>query len=483
MIRRGWNIPIRNIQGKVRNMQIHESVLELVGHTPLVRLRRVTAGLQCKVAAKVEYMNPGGSVKDRPALRMLEQAEQAGKLKSGGTIIEPTSGNTGAALAMAAAIKGYRCILVMPDKMSSEKFALLRAYGAETVTVPCVGASDPESLYSTANRLTGEIAGAFQPNQFENPDNPQAHYDSTGPEIWEQTGGKIDCFVAGIGTGGTISGTARFLKEKNPNIKIIGADPEGSIYAQGSKPKSYLVEGIGEDFVPPTANLKIVDQVVSVTDKDSFTMARRLAREEGLLVGGSSGTAVCAALRVAAGLPDDALVVVLLPDTGRAYLSKVFNDDWMQGHGFIPTPGVGQTLADVLAGKGKVPALLTVHRDESVFKAITMMRQNDISQVPVADDEGRIIGSMQEVTALQLVFDHVDTHHKKVGEVMGSPFPKLDKDAQIEHGFKALSLGAPAIIVRDGDKAIGLLAKSDFIAYLSGDTDDTVLPGGPRAAR
>jgi cystathionine beta-synthase len=464
-------------------MQIHESVLEVVGHTPLVKLHRVTAGLKCTVAAKVEYMNPGGSVKDRPALRMLEQAEAAGKLKPGGTIIEPTSGNTGAALAMAAAIKGYRCILVMPDKMSAEKFALLRAYGAEAVSVPCVGASDPESLYSVANRLTGEIAGAFQPNQFENPDNPQAHYDSTGPEIWEQTEGKIDCFVAGIGTGGTISGTARYLKEKNPDIKIIGADPEGSIYAQGGKPKSYLVEGIGEDFVPPTANLKIVDQVVSVTDKDSFTMTRRLAREEGLLVGGSSGTAVCAALRVAATLAEDSLVVVLLPDGGRGYVSKVFNDEWMQGHGFIPTPGVGQTLGDVLASKGSVPALLTVHRDEYVSKAIDMMRKNDISQVPVADDDGQIIGSMQEVTALQLVFDHVDTHHKKVGDVMGSPFPKMDKSAQIEHGFKALSLGAAAIIVRENDKPIGLLAKSDFIAYLSGDTDSTVLPGGPRESR
>lgn len=454
-------------------MDIRNSILECIGKTPIIRLNRVSKSIKCTLAAKVEYFNPGGSVKDRPAIRMIEEAEKAGLLKPGGTIIEPTSGNTGTGLAMAAAVKGYRCILVMPDKMAPEKFALLRAYGAETVTVPTVGANNPESYYNVANRLTAEIPGAFQPNQFENPNNPAAHYYSTGPEIWEQTGGKLDYFVAGIGTGGTISGTAKYLKEKNPNIKIIGADPEGSIYTPGAMPKSYKVEGIGEDFVPRTVDLKIVDQVIPVSDRDSFTMARRLAREEGILVGGSCGTAVCAALRVAEELPADKLVIVLLPDTGRAYLSKIYNDEWMQQFGFLDAPGRGMSIGDVLDAKGETDALLTVDRRDTVRTAIELMRRNGISQVPVSDRDGNIVGSIQEVTAMQLVFDHVDITHKQVGDVMGSPFPRMDRTAEVDRGFKALSLGASAIIVTDKTKPVGVLTKSDFISYLS-----AMLPSG-----
>ncbi len=458
-------------------MQIYDSILELVGNTPLIRLKKVTAGIKCTIVAKVEYLNPGGSVKDRPALHMLEEAEKAGLLKPGGTIIEPTSGNTGTGLAMAAAVKGYRCILVMPDKMAPEKFQLLRAYGAEVVTVPTVGARSPESYYSVANRLTAEIPGAFQPNQFENPNNPHAHYISTGPEIWKQTDGKIEYFVAGMGTGGTISGTAKFLKEKNPAIKIIGADAEGSIYTQGAMPAPYKVEGIGEDFVPRTVDLKIIDKVINVSDKDSFAMCRRLAREEGLLVGGSCGTAVCAALQVAQDLPAGRLMVVLLPDTGRGYLSKIFNDEWMQAQGFLAPPGRDLSLGDVLISKGDVPALLTVTTKDSVRKAVDIMRKIGISQLPVTDDKGAIVGAMQEVSAMQLVFDHVDINTKQVGDVMGRPFPKMSKETEIEQGFKALSLGAAAIIVTEKDQPVGVLTKTDFIEYLSGMGD---LPGATK---
>ncbi|MDQ1710522.1 MAG: cystathionine beta-synthase, partial [Frankiaceae bacterium] len=319
-------------------MQVYESLVDLVGGTPLVRLRKVTAGLAAPVYAKVESFNPGGSVKDRIALAMIEAAEASGELKPGGTIVEPTSGNTGVGLAIAASQRGYSCIFVMPDKMSTEKVSLLRAYGAEVVVCPtAVAPEHPDSYYSVARRLAAETKGGWSPDQYSNPNNPQAHYRTTGPEVWDQTDGRVTHFVAGIGTGGTIGGTARYLKERNPGVVIVGADPEGSVYSGGTG-RPYLVEGVGEDFWPATYDASMVDRVEAVSDRDSFLTARRVTREEGILIGGSGGLAVAAALRVAAELDDSAFVVVLLPDSGRGYLSKIFNDEWMADYGFLADP-------------------------------------------------------------------------------------------------------------------------------------------------
>ena len=459
-------------------MEIHDSLLDCVGDTPLVRLRRIGRRLKCQLVAKVEYLNPGGSVKDRPALRMLEEAERAGLLRPGGTIVEPTSGNTGAALAMAAAIKGYRCILVMPDKMSPEKFQLLRAYGADVVTVPTVAANSPESYYSVANRLTAEIPGAFQPNQFANPNNPQAHFATTGPELWRQTDGKIDVFVAGVGTGGTISGTGRFLKEKNPRIQIVGADPEGSIYTPGSMPRPYQVEGIGEDFVPRTVDLKVIDTVINVSDRDAFLMTRRLAAEEGLLVGGSGGAAICAALQFAAALPAETLVVVLLPDGGRGYLSKIFNEEWMQAQGYLTPSGAEMTVGDVLEQKGELPPLITIQASEPVIRAVEKFRQYEISQLPVVNFKGEIIGGLLDTTVMQLIFDHVDVNNKRVADVMNRSFPRLDRGDAIDKAYKALSLGTSAVIVTDGDRPVGVITKADIISCLTGSPRSPAPPEG-----
>jgi cystathionine beta-synthase len=316
-------------------MEIHDSLLDLIGNTPLYRFNRIARGVACDVVAKLEMLNPGGSVKDRIGIRMIEAAERAGRLKPGGTIVEPTSGNTGLGLAIAAAIKGYRCVFTMPDKISEEKVSLLRAYGAEVVIAPtAVSPDSPESYYRVADRLAEEIPGAFQPNQYFNPDNPQSHYETTGPEIWEQTEGRITHLVVGVGTGGTVTGTGRYLKEKNPGVRVVGADPEGSIYS-GDEVRPYLVEGIGEDFWPESYDPSVVDRYVTVSDRDSFLTARRVTRDEGLLIGGSGGTAVWAALEVARDLTADDLLVVIIPDSGRGYLSKVFNDSWMREHGFI----------------------------------------------------------------------------------------------------------------------------------------------------
>jgi cystathionine beta-synthase len=450
-------------------MTYYQNALEAVGHTPLVKLNRVVDDARCLVLAKVEYVNPGGSIKDRPAVAMIEDAEARGILKPGATIIEATSGNTGTGLAMAAAIRGYRCILVMPDKMSSEKIDLLRAYGAEVVVTPTNVPNDsPESYYGVANRLTAEIPGAIQPDQWHNAQNPGAHYATTGPEIWEQTAGKITHFVSGMGTGGTISGTARFLKEKNPNLVVVGADPEGSIYS-GDTPKSYKVEGIGMSYLPQTVDMRVIDKILRVNDKESFLMARRIAREEGLLVGGSSGTAVAAAMRVAKDLPPEAVLVVVMPDSGRGYMSKIFNDEWMRANGFLEDERRKDTVGDVLRTKQPLPPMITVTEQQPVKEALDLLRRYEISQLPVTRGQ-EVVGSINDVAVMQAVFDHADLVHKPVGDVMGRAFPTLEHDTEVERAYKLLTMANSAIVVTDDGKPVGVVTRQDIISFLSAQT-------------
>ncbi len=450
-------------------MKYYNTILETVGSTPLVKLNKVTKGLKPLILAKVEVFNPGGSVKDRPSIRMIEEAEKHGLLKPGGTIIEPTSGNTGTGLAQIAAVKGYRCILVVPDKVAQEKINLLRAYGAEVVVVPTsVSASSHESYYSVANKLTAEIPGAFQPNQFANPNNPEAHYLSTGPEIWDQTDGKITHFIATMGTGGTISGTARFLREKNPKVRIIGVDPEGSIYS-GDLAGSYKVEGIGEDFIPRNAELKLIDEFVRVSDKDSFTMGRRLAREEGLLCGGSCGTAVVAALKISQNLSENDVVVVLLPDGGRGYLSKMYSDEWMRDNGFMPAPEYSYLAADLLdrkKGRGKISPLIVVHPEDTIQATINAMELHGIDQLPVVTEDGHNVGHINDVIAMQVVYERKDPSHTTVGSVMGRPFPQFDINAEIDQIYKSFRLGNAMVVITKENKACGVLTKFDIMSHL-----------------
>lgn len=456
-------------------MKYYENILETIGSTPLVKLNKVTEGVKPLILAKMEPFNPGGSVKDRPAMRMIEEAEKHGLLKPGGTIIEPTSGNTGTGLAQIAAVRGYRCILVVPDKVAPEKINLLKAYGAEVVIVPTsVSASSHESYYSVANKLTMEIPGAFQPNQFANPNNPYAHTISTGPEIWEQTSGKITCFVAGIGTGGTISGTARFLKEKNPNLRVIGADPEGSIYS-GDMAGSYKVEGIGEDFIPGNANLKIVDEIIRISDKESFTMARRMAQEEGILLGGSSGTAVAAALKAAEKMTEKDVIVVLMPDGGRGYLSKIYSDDWMRENGFLPSPGHSFYVNDLMgrkAQRGKFPAVISVTSDDPIRKAIELMEKHHIDQLPVVSRDGHNVGHINDVVAMQVVFERRDPDQVKVGDMMGRPFPQLELNSEIDALYKTFRLGNAMVVVTDKGKVCGVLTRFDIMSHLRATMDE-----------
>ncbi len=450
-------------------MEIFDSILDLVGNTPLVRLRRVTRGVRPAVLAKLELLNPGGSVKDRIGLRMIEAAERAGLLRPGGTIVEPTSGNTGHGLAIAAAIKGYRCIFVMPDKMSQEKIALLRAYGAEVVITPtAVPPDSPESYYRVADRLTQEIPGAFQPNQYFNPENPAAHEATTGPEIWRQTEGRIDVLVAGVGTGGTVTGVARYLKARKPDLLVVGADPEGSIYSGEVHP--YLTEGIGEDFWPGTFDPSLVDRWERVSDREAFLMARRITREEGILVGGSSGTAVAAALRVAAELDEDATIVVILPDTGRNYLSKIYSDPWLLQYGLLERPEVVRVEEVLRARHGPVPPLVTVAAKDKVRQAIDVLQEYGISQAPVvrepSEDVAQVVGAIQERALLDRIFRDPDALQADVAEVMGPPLPMVEAGDPIEVAFTELQR-EPAVLVTRGGRALGVLTRSDLLEFLA----------------
>ena len=455
-------------------MQIVDSVLELVGNTPLVRLTSVTDGIAATVLAKVEYFNPGGSVKDRIALRMIEDAEESGALKPGGTIVEPTSGNTGVGLAIAAQARGYSCVFVCPDKVARDKIDVLRAYGARVEVCPtAVDPEDPRSYYSVSDRLAKELPGAWKPDQYSNPANPRSHYETTGPELWTQTDGRITHFVAGMGTGGTIGGAGRYLKEvSDGRVQVIGADPVGSVYSGGSG-RPYLVEGVGEDFWPVTYDPAVPDRIIAVTDRDSFAMTRRLAREEGLLVGGSCGMAVVAALEIARTAGPDDVVVVLLPDSGRGYLSKIFNDDWMADYGFLSAPGQ-RTVGDVMRRKsGSVPEFVHSHPTETIRDAIDILREYGVSQMPVVRAEppvmtAEIVGAVHERDLLDALFNGRAELADPLAQHMGAPLPLVGAGEPVSAAMAALEKADAAVGVDDG-RPTGIVTRQDVLAFLTHD--------------
>ncbi len=457
-------------------MRYHTSLVELIGNTPLVQLHGVTRALDPATAplvlAKVEYFNPGGSVKDRIALRMIEAAERSGELKPGGTIVEPTSGNTGVGLAIVAQQRGYQCVFVLPDKVAGDKINTLKAFGARVEVCPtAVAPEDPRSYYQVSDRLVREIPNAWKPDQYSNPNNPRSHYETTGPEIWEQTEGRITHFVAGVGTGGTITGTGRYLKEvSGGRVRVIGADPEGSVYSGGTG-RPYLVEGVGEDFWPEAYGREVTDEIIAVSDRDSFDCTRRLAREEGLLVGGSCGMAVVAAQRVAERAGPDDVIVVLLPDGGRGYLSKIFSDQWMSDYGFMQTTGE-ETVHDVLTAKtGQIPDLVHAHPNETVRDAIDILREYGVSQMPVVKAEppitaGEVIGSVSERALLDKLFAGEATLADPVDRHMSAPLPIIGSGEPVSQAVAELG-SADALLVHVDGKPAGVLTRQDLLGHLT----------------
>jgi cystathionine beta-synthase len=446
------------------------NVLEAIGNTPIVRLNRVTQGVKAEIYVKLEFLNPGGSMKDRVALKIIEDAEKSGQLKPGGVIVEATSGNTGAGLAQAAAVRGYSCIFVMPDKMSDEKVKSLRAYGAKVVVCPtAVAPEDPRSYYSVARRLVQETPGAFLANQYHNPSNPAAHYTSTGPEIWAQMGGHLDYFVAGMGTGGTISGVGKYLKERNPQIKTVGVDPVGSIYYDYLKTgslvgtKTYKVEGIGEDFLPSTMDFRYLDEIVRVTDKECFLMTRRLVREEGIYCGGSAGGAVAGAIKFAQKIDRPCAMVVLLPDSASKYLSKIFDDAWMREHGFLEPEAKG-TAEDIVRRK-KQREVVVAERAEKIRDVVALMKAHGISQVPVTD-RGRLVGIVEETDLLRHLLEHPGSTDDSISDLVEANFAVVEPSTSMEVCTEFLGQGK-VVLVLEGAKIAGIITKIDVIDLLA----------------